>query len=177
MLMGILGNIYDHTEQWLTKTNPDGTTEFHDQGTPPISEREKIHSLMVRMSDSSQALGPFRSMVSDGLTAQDTFTTIIRDITAKMRTNIPSLVQNPIQGHEVALVARVDQLGDGDRFIAFQAGIQMAKATSDKRQREEEVRPYASAPQASFTPKVSCYYWNGEKCDFEKKNHERMSVS
>jgi hypothetical protein len=167
MLMGILNNIYDHTEEWLTKTNPDGTTGFHDQGTPPISERERIHSLIVRMSDSSHSLGPFRSMVSDGLAAGDTFKTIVRNIAVKMKTNIPSLVQASLQGQETALLARVDELGDDSRFVAFQAGFQMATAQGDKRQRMEEVRPYASAPQASIKPMVSCHYWNGDNCDFE----------
>jgi hypothetical protein len=92
MLMGILNNIYDHTEEWLTKTNPDSTTGFHEQGTPPISERERIHSLILRMSDSSHSLGPFCSMVSDGLAAGDTFKTIVRNIAAKMKTPPPHVV-------------------------------------------------------------------------------------
>jgi hypothetical protein len=84
-----------------------------------------------------------------------------------MRTSIPSLVQLPPQGQETALVVRVDELGEDGRFIAFQAGFQMANAQGDKRQRIEEVRPYASAPQASAKPVVSCHYWNGDNCDFE----------
>jgi hypothetical protein len=60
MLMGILSNIYDHKEDWLTTTNPDGTTDFHDQGTPPVSQQEKRHDFIVRISDSSHTLSlPF----------------------------------------------------------------------------------------------------------------------
>jgi hypothetical protein len=76
MLMGVLSNIYDHTEDWLTTTNPDGTMDFHDQGTLPVSEQEKRHDFVVRISDSSHTLGPFRLMVSDGSAAGDTFKTI-----------------------------------------------------------------------------------------------------
>lgn len=170
MLVGILGDVYDHVEDWLVKSTPDGNKEWYDKMTPPISEPEKLRSLMERMSMTAQSIGAYRLIVSNGLSAGSSFQEVVEEIRSILRTDIPSLDHASPNEPQMALVAKVEdtvqQSRVDDRMMAFQAGFQMAH---DKRQRTDDVRPYASAPQTMGSQyNVSCNYWDGDKCDYEE---------
>jgi hypothetical protein len=179
LLIGILGDIYDHTADWLAKTDSDGIRQLYDPMTPQVGEDEKLRSLLVRMSGASHPLATYRSLVSTKLDEKDTFDSAVQEIKKKSRTDIPSFDQMPQRGSDTVLVARVEDASRIEESImAYQAGFQMASAQSDKRQRQEEVRPYASAPyvakevdggtgRGAHSSLVTCYYWDGGKCDYE----------
>jgi hypothetical protein len=164
LLAGTLDDIYDNTADWLVKSDIDGTKVLYEETTQAVGEKEKLRSLMVRISTESHALGTYRALVAHGLEDNDTFKAVVDKIRKKARTDIPSLdhispqtLDSTSVSHQ-ALVTRVND--DRDRvpeehkeieYHAFHAGFQSALASQAKRKQEEEPiqiahRPYQQAP-------------------------------
>lgn len=174
MLVSQMSRIYQRADAWLTIDDGHGGRKLCCDSVPSFPDEERTRHVLRRISDTAQALTPYRSLIADQAETK-TCTEIMENVLTLVRKDVRSLDSENTHMHALTTSTPTQDL----QHSAYLAGYELYPEEDNKRRRlAPGLTPgYAQKPPVKDQKLKECFYWNGQTCDYEDKTGNKCDWS